>query len=135
MEKQLWRPLSLRERVSVRASCRSGPLSQSQALPETPSPRPSPGGRGRPRRRRGATLVLVAVFLIPLTACVALAIDLGVLTFAQTQLADAADAAALAGARTLNGYAATNCNYANVTPNAQIGGDGQYPLRRAADRQ
>ena len=119
MEKQLWRPLSLRERVRVRADYRNGPLPEPQALSGAPAPRTSPGGRGGPRRRRGATLVLVAVFLIPLTACVALAIDLGVLTFAQTQLADAADAAALAGARTLNGYAATNCNYANVTPNAQ----------------
>ena len=57
--------------------------------------------RRRPRalRRRGATLVLFGGLLVPLMACVALAIDLGSLTFAQTQLCDAADAAALAGAR------------------------------------
>ena len=63
--------------------------------------------------------MLFAVCMIPLIACTALAIDLGVLTFAQTQLVDAADAAALAGARTLNGNAAANNNYSNVTPNAQ----------------
>ena len=48
--------------------------------------------------RRGTALVLLVVCLIPLVACVALAIDVGMLTLAQTQLNDAADAAALAGA-------------------------------------
>ena len=84
------------------------------------SPRSVRQGRGRRApRRRGATLVLFVVCAIPLVACVALAIDLGVLTFAQTQLVDAADAAALAGARTLNGNSAVNNNYSSVTPNAQ----------------
>ncbi len=100
MTKQVQSPLSLRERVRVRASCRHrGP---------------------RSLRRRGGTLVLFAVCMIPLIACTALAIDLGVLTFAETQLVNAADAAALAGARTLTGNTATNNNYSNVTPNAQM---------------
>ena len=80
---------------------------------------PCDGGTGRRRCAPGATLVLLVVCMIPLAACVALAIDLGVLTFARTQLADAADAAALAGARTLNGNTAVNNNYSDVTPNAQ----------------
>ena len=61
--------------------------------------------------------MLVAVTLVPLIAVTALAIDIGMLTVAQTQLHDIADAAALAGARTLNGQ--TGSNYSNVTPNAQ----------------
>ena len=58
---------------------------------------------GRAQRRRGTALVLFVVCLIPLFAFVALAIDLGLVMFAQTQLSNAADAAALAGARALNG--------------------------------
>ena len=55
--------------------------------------------RRRPRQtRRGTVLVLLVVCLIPLVACVALAVDLGMLTFAQTQMNDAADSAALARA-------------------------------------
>ena len=79
--------------------------------------------RSRPqigrRDRRGTVLVLVVVALIPLVACVALAIDAGLMTFAQTQLADAADGAALAGARTLNGNSTNNNNYSGVAPAAQ----------------
>jgi Flp pilus assembly protein TadG len=75
--------------------------------------------RGRAQRRRGAVLVLFVVALIPLVACVALAIDLGMVTFAQTQLCDAADAAALAGTRALNGNTANNNNYSAVTPTVQ----------------
>jgi hypothetical protein len=50
-----------------------------------------------------------------------LAIDMGLLTLAQTQVNDAADSAALAGARTLNGNAA-NYNYAAVTPSFVLSG-------------
>jgi len=62
-----------------------------------------------PRRkdRRGTALVLFAICMIPLIASVALAVDLGLLVLAQTQVSDAADAAALAGARVLNGNTAT----------------------------
>jgi Flp pilus assembly protein TadG len=71
------------------------------------------------RQRRGMTLVLVAMFMVPLMACVALAIDLGLMSIAQTQLNDAADAAALAGARALNGNSSANNNYSAVSPAAQ----------------
>src|SRR5271166_4835708 len=69
--------------------------------------------------RRGTVLVLVVVSMIPIVAMMAFAIDMGMLTVAQTQLRDAADATALAGCRTLNGNAATNNNYSGVAPAAQ----------------
>ena len=72
---------------------------------------------GRPRR--GAVMVLIVVSMIPICAFMAFAIDIGMLTVAQTQLRDAADATALAGCRALNGNAATNNNYAGVAPAAQ----------------
>jgi Flp pilus assembly protein TadG len=75
--------------------------------------------RSRAGERRGTALVLVVVCLIPLIACMALAIDIGMLAMAQTQLNDAADAAAMAGARALNGNTATNNNYSAVTATAQ----------------
>lgn len=81
-----------------------------------------PVGRSRRERsRRGSALVLFAVCLIPLLACVALAVDLGILTLAQTQLSDAADSAALAGARALNGdtTGGRDNNYSGVIPAAQ----------------
>ena len=56
------------------------------------------------RRRNeesGVTLVMVALFLVVLVGMVALAIDLGVLFTARTSAQHAADAAALAGAFTL----------------------------------
>lgn len=64
-------------------------------------------------------LVLILVCLIPLITCVALAIDLGLLMTARTQIADAADAAAMSGCRTLNGDTTINNNYSNVLPTAQ----------------
>ena len=72
-------------------------------------------------RRRGATLVLVVMCLIPLVAFVALSIDLGMLAAARTQIHDAADAAAMAGARALNGNTSSgaNNNYSAVLPIAQ----------------
>lgn len=66
--------------------------------------------------RRGAVMVLVLVSLVALLTFVALAIDLGVLAVARTQLQDAADAAAMAGTRTLNGKSGNN--YSNASPNA-----------------
>jgi Flp pilus assembly protein TadG len=65
-------------------------------------------------------MVLFALFLVPLLACVALAIDVGMLTMAETQLHDAADAAAMAGARALNGNTtgSANNNYSAVLPTA-----------------
>jgi Flp pilus assembly protein TadG len=73
------------------------------------------------RRRRGAILVLILVCLVALMACVALAIDLGMIMTARTQVVDAADAAAMAGARALNGKTThhSNNNYSAVLPAAQ----------------
>jgi Flp pilus assembly protein TadG len=53
--------------------------------------------------RRGIILPLVAVSLVALVGMVALAVDIGRLATAQTQCQDAADAAAIAGARSLDG--------------------------------
>src|SRR5271166_2325037 len=69
--------------------------------------------------RRGTVLVLVVVSMIPIVAMMAFAIDIGMLTVAQTQLRDAADAAALAGCRALNGNSATNNNYSGASSAAQ----------------
>ena len=49
-------------------------------------------------RRRGAVLVVVALSMVGLLACVALAVDLGMLFGARAEAQRAADAAALAGA-------------------------------------
>ncbi len=76
----------------------------------------------RKSNRRGAVLVLFLLCLISLFAFLALAIDLGMVAVARTQCQDAADAAAMAGARTLNGITANNSNnnYSNVEPTAEI---------------
>ncbi len=60
---------------------------------------------------------LVAVSLVMLFGFVALSIDLGIMAVAKTQCQNAADAAAMAGARTLTG--ATNGNATQATANAQ----------------
>ena len=49
-------------------------------------------------RRRGATMIVVLGALVSLIAVSSLAIDLGIVWAARTQLQNAADAAALAGA-------------------------------------
>lgn len=70
------------------------------------------------RPRAGAALVLLIVCLVPLLAFVALAVDIGLLAVARTQCQNAADAAAMAGTRALNGDATNNNNYAGATPAA-----------------
>src|SRR5947209_19738598 len=69
-------------------------------------------------RRRGAVLALVAVGLIGLITMVALAIDIGMVAVARNQCQNAADAAAMAGARTLSGDSDNNYNYSAVPGNA-----------------
>lgn len=59
-------------------------------------------------RRPAAVLPLVTICLIGLFGFVALAIDIGMMAVARTQSQSAADAAALAGARTLNGRSGNN---------------------------
>lgn len=55
----------------------------------------------RQGERRGAIIVMVAILLVVLLGCVALAVDIGHLYVARTELQRAADAAALAGAQAL----------------------------------
>jgi Flp pilus assembly protein TadG len=76
----------------------------------------------RPMRqsRRGAVLPLVAICMLGMMGLVALAIDIGMVAVARTQCQNAADAAAMAGARTINGDAAANYNYAAVPGNAML---------------
>ena len=62
-------------------------------------------------QRTGVALPVVTVCLIGLISFVALAIDIGLMIVARTQCQNAADIAALAGARTLNGKDPNN----NVT--------------------
>jgi len=57
---------------------------------------------------RGITFVFIALLLFALVAFVALAIDLGYMFVTKTQLQNAADSAALAGAARLNGTSFTN---------------------------
>ncbi len=68
------------------------------------------------RDRRGSILPLFAISLVMLLGFVALSIDLGVMSVAKTQCQNAADASALAGARTLTGI--TSGNTAQATTNA-----------------
>ncbi len=53
------------------------------------------------RQRKGAVIVMVAVLLVVLLGCVALAVDIGYLYVARTELQRTADAAAMAGALAL----------------------------------
>jgi hypothetical protein len=74
-------------------------------------------GKARRQPRRGALLPLVALSLIALLGFVALAIDIGMLLVAKTQVQNVADAAAMTGARTIDG--SSNGNTAVATTNAQ----------------
>ena len=58
--------------------------------------------------RRGAILPLFALMLVGLVGFLALAIDIGIVAVAETQAQNAADNAALAGCRTLNGATTGN---------------------------
>ena len=62
------------------------------------------------RTRHGIVLPIVTVCLVGLMGFMALAIDIGVLAVARNQAQNAADIAALAGARTLNGMSSSNYN-------------------------
>lgn len=69
------------------------------------------------KRRTGSVLPLVAVSLVALLGMVALAIDLGLLLVSRTECQHAADCAAMAGARTLNGDVANSNNKTAAGPN------------------
>ncbi|MGL4550138.1 MAG: pilus assembly protein TadG-related protein [Gemmataceae bacterium] len=83
--------------------------------------------------RPGAIVPLTALCLIVLLAFVALALDLGLLMIARNQCQNAADASAMAGARTLNGDTSTDNNYANVTPNANAAAAANQVLGTAVN--
>src|SRR5579871_5212370 len=67
--------------------------------------------------RRGTILPLVALGLVGIVGFTALAIDVGMLAVSKTQCQLAADAGAMAGARTLDGNVANDNNYNNAGPN------------------
>src|SRR5580704_6249115 len=68
--------------------------------------------------RPGAIVPMTALCLIGMLGFIALVVDLGVLMIIRNECLNGADAAAMAGARTLTGDASTNNNYNNVQPNA-----------------
>ncbi len=84
--------------------------------------------RFRPARR-GSVLPLFALALVAICGFVALAVDLGMVAMARTQAQNAADSAALAGARTINGSAGSNLTAA--TANAQAAADANQILGQA----
>src|SRR4051794_16850861 len=91
------------------------------------------------RRTRGTMLVLVAVTLTALMGFAALAIDLGVITLAYSQLQTVADSAALAGALQLATDSRLSSTYTVITTEmnaarakARSIGQANYVLSRAA---
>ena len=70
-------------------------------------------------RRRGIILPLLAIMIVVMVGFLALAIDLGMLAIAKTQVQQAADLAALTAMRTLNGNSSINYNQTAATTNAQ----------------
>jgi Flp pilus assembly protein TadG len=70
------------------------------------------------RQRRGTVLPLVVFCVVILLGMVALAIDVGMMMVAKNQCQNAADAAAMAGARSLTGNVSANNNYASAGPAA-----------------
>ena len=84
--------------------------------------------------RRGTVLPLFVVSVIGLCGFVALAVDLGMLAVSRTECQNAADAAAMAGARTLNnkpGVADGNRPAALAQAGATVGAN--YHLSTAFD--
>jgi Flp pilus assembly protein TadG len=69
--------------------------------------------------RRGIILPLLALVIVVMVGFLALAIDLGMLAIARTQVQQAADLAALTTMRTLNGNSSMNYNQTAATTNAQ----------------
>ncbi len=72
-----------------------------------------------PNLRRGIILPLLAIMIVVMVGFLALAIDLGMLAIAKTQVQQAADLAALTAMRTLNGNSSINYNQTAATTNAQ----------------
>src|SRR4051794_4701793 len=68
--------------------------------------------------RRGSILPLVALCGVVIMGMLALAIDIGMVALARNQCQNAADAAAMAGARTIDGNSGGNYNFNAVPVNA-----------------
>lgn len=85
----------------------------------------------RPRnRQRGAVMPFVILCCVALFAFAALAIDFGIMAVARTQAQNAADTAAMAGARSLTGDTTTNNNYENAGPAAATAGTAHSILSK-----
>ncbi len=74
----------------------------------------------RKRKRRGATLPLVAVTIVGMCGFVALAVDVGRVAVARVQVQSAADVAATAAARALNGVLPQNLSAASSTATSSL---------------
>lgn len=68
--------------------------------------------QGNNRGRRGAVVPMAAICLVGLVGLTALAIDIGMIAVARSQCQNAADTAATAGCRTINGNSSSNYNIA-----------------------
>ncbi|MGL4423633.1 MAG: pilus assembly protein TadG-related protein, partial [Gemmataceae bacterium] len=71
-------------------------------------------------RRRGSIIPLLAICVVALFAFIALAVDLGVLMVARTECQNAADTAALTGARTLDNRPVPTAGYYNNRSQAEV---------------
>lgn len=69
--------------------------------------------------RRGTIVPLLALLLVGLMGLIALGVDIGLIAVARTQAQNAADIAALAGARTLNGDVGANYALSSSVSNAR----------------
>src|SRR5262249_39595318 len=74
--------------------------------------------RRQQQSRRGSVLPLVAMCAVAIMGMVALAIDVGMVAIARNQCQNAADSAAMAGARTITGDSSNSYNVANAPTNA-----------------
>ena len=72
----------------------------------------------RTRDRRGTVLPLFAFAIVAICGFVALSVDIGLIALAKTQAQNAADAAALAGARTIDGSSNSNLSVASSNASA-----------------
>lgn len=71
------------------------------------------------KARRGVVLVFTVLLIVPLIAFVALSIDLGLIAIAKTQAQNAADASAMAAARTINGDPAASYRITSASTNGK----------------
>ena len=88
-------------------------------------------GGGLKNRQGGAVAVTVGVSMVMLIGFLALVIDLGHLYITKTELQNAADAAALAGAKELNGKASGVANA--VTKATEIAAQNRYDFSKPVD--